>query len=84
MVKGGWLHGGRRTVSRRKRMTDRHKTDNLSFSNCVEKEFFHNNHGGKNFSTIIMHIWYSFEVKLVSFMKLMASCFFKPCFSMNS
>jgi hypothetical protein len=36
MVKGGWLHGGCHTVSRRKRMTDRHKMDNLSFSNCVK------------------------------------------------
>jgi hypothetical protein len=36
MVKDGWLHGGRRTVSRRKRTTDRHKTVNLSFSNCLD------------------------------------------------
>jgi hypothetical protein len=37
MVKDGWLHEGRRTDSRRKRMTDRTKNDNLSLSNCVEE-----------------------------------------------
>ncbi len=35
MVKDGWLHEGRRTDLRRKRMTDRTNKDNLSLSNCL-------------------------------------------------
>ncbi len=35
MIKDGWLHEGRHTDSRRKRMMDRTNKDNLSLSNCV-------------------------------------------------
>ncbi len=69
MVKGSWLHGGHHTVSHRKWMTDRHKTNNLSFSNCV-KYYMLNTY----YSQILLHLHPFLSWYLYSFLEIRQGC----------